>query len=127
NLGAVLTAQPPDDGAHIGMHTPTVGVVVELAAEITGVKASEPGRKPAIALPIQAVAGGAGIGGPAVAAAKRDHLARGAERRVASPASAAAKHYQREKGYQQAHRSRNCCHNWRFPNGKDDEWGLVSL
>ena len=78
-LAPVLLGQPQRDRPHRFMFAPSVRIIVELAVEVTRVEAREPRAGFAIAFAFEAVAGETGGGGPAIAAAHRDRLARRAK------------------------------------------------
>jgi len=58
------------------MATPSVGIIVQLPMKIARIQPRQPWRAGAIAQSVQAVAGEAGIGRTAVAAAQGKNLAR---------------------------------------------------
>ena len=79
HLAPVLFGQPQRNRPHRFVLAPSVRIIVELAVQVARVEAREPRAGLAIAFALEAVAGETGGGGPAIAAAHRDRLARRAK------------------------------------------------
>lgn len=80
----IIAAQPSDDGAHRGVFAATAGIIVQLAAKIARVEARQPWCEATVTFAGEAVTGGAGIAGSAIATAKGDDLAAGPKGGIAA-------------------------------------------
>jgi cytochrome c2 len=69
---ALVAAQPLSDPAHLEMRPAAVGIGLELALEIAGIEPGQPRRAGAVAAPVEAVAGEAGVARPGPGAAHGD-------------------------------------------------------